>query len=629
MSSTTVQDAKGVVEWINSNNGYFNTSSVEIKKSNLGGIGVFAKTDIKIDPTKPPPVILRIHKDSIFSYQKSSIANILYESKMHGALALILSFIYEKSLGKDSPWYSFIKSIRYLNDDNSPILPPSSWTSKEKALLKGSELERMDALSDEINLENFEKACTFALIHLNSSNKAIAVPFELDIENKTAEETREKYRHFMAISYAIATRYFEIDRYHEVSLVPGADLFNHADRPHVRFESLYEVCNMCGSSVGCDHIEEKTRRKEGIEAEEEEEEEQGEEVKEEVETDDEELSDEEPEFYGPIEDFIELIEEAFQREKEEEEASQLLENEDDQNFEDSEFNPIIIDESDNPISIDDCCDITVTRDIKKGQEIFNTYGDLNNSVLFNKYGFILEDNIYDGINLGQEFLQLRKLRKSLFNVHFKWWENKGYEMVKELLNRKKNDRDNGMYDGTKENRNTNENGDDTVNLADENNENIGEKEDKENTGGCQSGCCDVGKDNENENDDEDDTDDDDEEDDDWNSKVGVSFDGEPNMTTIALVRLLSFKKPELIKFMKNDYKKIQLLFIQSRTSKKRYNKILRDILGLRLQKYDLGIDYNDLKRKNPNNTRIQNICELMINEQSIVYRSLDLASKST
>lgn len=253
MSNTTLENANKVVSWIESNHGYWNSDVLEIKESKVGGIGVFAKKDL--DPTLTPELLLRLPKESILSAEKSSIANLILEEEIEGALALIIGFIYEKHYGNDSPWFEYIDTIHYKDSKGDLILPPSLWTKKEKLLFKGSELEIMGALDDEENKSAYENACTFAL-NQHEISSAIPIPWELDIEGKDDDEVLIKYKNFIAISHAIASRDFEIDAFHQVALVPGADLFNHTNKPTVRFESVFDVCGMCGSSAPCDHMQE-------------------------------------------------------------------------------------------------------------------------------------------------------------------------------------------------------------------------------------------------------------------------------------------------------------------------------------------------------------------------------------
>ncbi|BFZ56257.1 hypothetical protein PYCC9005_003301 [Savitreella phatthalungensis] len=48
---------------------------------------------------------------------------------------------------------------------------------------------------------------------------------------------------------------------------------------------------------------------------------------------------------------------------------------------------------------EDTCDLRVCRPLAKGQEVFNTYGELGNDVLLPKFGFALEGNIWDRVHL--------------------------------------------------------------------------------------------------------------------------------------------------------------------------------------------------------------------------------------
>lgn len=615
MSNTTLDNAQRVVTWIKDNNGYWNSDVLEIKESKVGGIGVFAKTDL--DPTLTPKLLLRLPKESILSASKSSIANLLLEEEIEGALALIIAFIYEKHFGESSPWFEYIKTIDYKDPKGELILPPSLWTGKQKALFKGSEIELMGALDDEENKAAYETACTFAL-NQHEISSAIPIPWELDIEDKDDKEVFEKYKTFIAISHGIASRDFEIDQFHQIALVPGADLFNHTNKPTVRFESVFDVCPMCGSSGPCDHMDEESDDEaddesgeesgdeddEDIEMEEGEEEveEEGveqenidEEVEEEGEEQEEGGSEDEDED-GPIDEaFIEKIEKALEREKDEQ-ARLDEEDKASEDEEDEETKSLILDaEQGGKVFPDDCCDIVLTKKVAKGEEIFNTYGDFSNSILLSKYGFVIPDNNDEQIGLGIQFIKYQKANKKLYAKHFDWWESQGYEMTREFFNKKKNESHHGCED-----------------------EDCEDEDCNDNQNGCNDGCCSGGGGNGHGDHEEEDV----EEVPSWTLEVAVDSTGEPTPLTYALVKLLSLNKLELSKFLKKPEKaNLQLLT----TSSSKAYKILKEIIEARLKQYDDEIKYEKfLKSKN---TRERLAAQLVSHEKSILQNALKSVSK--
>ncbi|CCH45641.1 hypothetical protein BN7_5226 [Wickerhamomyces ciferrii] len=616
MSNTSLEDAKKVIHWIQTNQGFWNSDLLEIKESKLGGIGVFAKKDI--EPTLKPELLLRLPKDSIFSAKKSSIANLLYEENLDGALALIIAFIYENHFGENSPWFEYLKTIIYKDQDNELILPPSLWTKSQKSLLKGSELEILGSLDDEENKSAYETACTFAL-NQNEISSSIPIPWEFDIQDKEDQEIFEKYKNFIAISHAIASRDFEIDSFHQVAMVPGADLFNHTNKPHVRFESVFDVCEMCGSAGPCDCIEsegeeddedmddeemsEEDDNEEGEDEEDNDNEEEGEgniqeqdpeELSEHSDHEhsdhdhDDEESDSEPEDSDveenrPIdEQMISKIEAALELEKQEELKQKKEQEHDSENKE-----MIMENDAGGKIFPDECCDIVLMKKVSKGEEIFNTYGDFNNSILLSKYGFVIPDNSDESINLGLECLKLKKTNKKLYSKQFEWWESKGYELMREFFNLKKN------------------------NCCDDEDCDDDHGNDDHKDDGCKDACC--GGEGE--------LPEGVEEIPNWTLEVNIDSTGEPNQLTYALCKLLSLNKLELNKFLKNQEKGLQVLT----TNNSKAFKILKELLTWRLNQYDSEIKYEKLLKSK--NYREKLIAQLIIHEQNIIKKSLQNISK--
>lgn len=651
MSSTSLKDAQRVIEWIKVNSGHFNTDILEIKPSPLGGIGVFAKEDIKLNPDLPPPVLLRLHKDSILSAHKSYISNLLYESKITGALALVIAFIYESELKEKSPWWPFIRSIKYLDDDNdnnSPIVPPSAWSKKEQQLLRGSEIDVQGHLSVQELLDSYEKACLFAGLHNDISNGAVQIPDILNLSSESTANIPEdlKFKHFIAISHALASRNFEIDAFHEVALVPGADLFNHTNDPSVRFESMYEVCEACGAFEGeCDHIiltddegEGEDGYQDGCCGGEEHEHDHGHEDENQEMGDDDEDNhsgeeEQEVQFKGTIEELIEVIEQEI-REAEEEskqadlEESQELESAKKSGVKIELYSPEITDAEGKVIHPNACVDITLTRSVSKGEEVFNTYGELPNVVLLNKYGFVIKGNEFDTVNLGDAFENLKKFRRNLFRVHFKWWEQKGYEQVKRYLR---------SIDEEEEEEEEGENGNSEgccSSAAGHNhrhsNENFCDEEQEEVRGHEEDGCC-GGKPHDHHNDHEDGEEDEEEDEDTCYSGVDLLSTSEPNAITLALLRLLTLHKTQLIKFTNRGEELIPWLFkpdFKHAHMTRRMQRIWRDVLSFRLQAYE----YEDLRNipqddlEDVREDRLKFIKSIVGQEFKILERALDKAS---
>ncbi|KAI7853684.1 hypothetical protein BDC45DRAFT_545573 [Circinella umbellata] len=242
-----------------------------------------------------------------------------------------------------------------------------------------------------------ENAVHNDLADLNDDYQAIVVPLleEYPYIFKNVDEFYS-FDLFCRISTLISSRAFEVDAFHETAMVPFADIFNHrSGNEHVHFTTDFEVCEACGELEYCEH-EYLKYLEHGSDAESgDEDDEEGEwsdmedpddsmsqasdiSLKSEEQDKDNEEEDEEDE--GPLEDLEELENanvnfwKKDQEEKEEEEEKK------------------------------DTCDMILEVDVKKGEEIFNTYGDHPNIVLLSKYGFCHDNNKNDYISVGQDLV---------------------------------------------------------------------------------------------------------------------------------------------------------------------------------------------------------------------------------
>jgi hypothetical protein len=179
---------------------------------------------------------------------------------------------------------------------------------------------------------------------------------------------------FIKISTLISSRAFEVDAYHENALVPFADIFNHrGENEHVHFETEFEVCDACGVLEYCEH--QYLNYLDGSD-----EEEDGEEG---------EWEDEEGEESDSAD------------EAELEEMGMDTELPDLDELEKAGVNVYESDEEEDD-NKKDTCDMVLDRDVKKGEEVFNTYGDHPNIALLSKYGFCYDNNKNDYVSIGED-----------------------------------------------------------------------------------------------------------------------------------------------------------------------------------------------------------------------------------
>ena len=394
MASTQETDLKDILEFVNESRGWFLTDLCEIKPSPIGGLCIFAKQKIPTDTT-----LLRLHKSCIFSSSNSSIANLLLDSEVDGLLALNIAFIYEITVFKDrSHWVPYLKSIRVCNSDGSLMLPPAYWGSAARELLRYTTVDTLyDGLRPQEEIrEGYEVAR--GLAKRWNREFGLEIPTEyLDCEG----DREETFLKFVAVAFAISSRVFEIDAFHKSALVPIADLFNHhVDTPDIRFVSLYDVCDLCGEAGECKHVQMEelglvqrlSANKKGIE------EEQQESLNGEI-------------SYELIRDLER--EQQLQREEEGEEEEGKSDGGEDG--------------GEDLLDPEECVEMVSVHDIRAGEEIFNSYGELSNSLLLMRYGFAAPENPWDVVDLGRDVLRLVRKTKQ-YTKRAKWWSTIGYDM---------------------------------------------------------------------------------------------------------------------------------------------------------------------------------------------------------
>ncbi len=203
---------------------------VEIRSSVLGGTGVFAKKDLE-----GGEIVLKVPKSAVLCPRTCGIANLLDEHDLDNIAGLLVAFLYEKSLGDQSPWYEFFESLGPVISDVPEI--PKFWNNEEdRALLSGTEVEEVGGLETGEDEEVYAE---------------LIVPF-FEENGKLINMECPSFEEFKKLVVVIASRAFEVDQFRELCLVPGACLFNHSDSPDIHFQTDFGVCPVCGD-VYCDH----------------------------------------------------------------------------------------------------------------------------------------------------------------------------------------------------------------------------------------------------------------------------------------------------------------------------------------------------------------------------------------
>ncbi|KAG1053647.1 hypothetical protein G6F43_004299 [Rhizopus delemar] len=332
-----------LTKWFDDNNIKWDKDALSIKELD-GSFGIFALKDMKKSDT-----IVKIPKEVILSTKTCGIANILDEANLEGGCPLALAVLYEIAQKEDSPWYGYLQALPDQGEDL-----PMFWEEEEKEWFRGTEMES-PVYNDFNDLEDDYHELIEPLLE--------AYPY---IFKRKDEEDPYSFDKFVKASTLISSRAFEVDAFHETALVPFADLFNHRGQgEHVHFETEFQVCEACGVLEFCEH-----QYFNYLEENNDDEKEEGEEGEWEDEEDVEEGDEEEPDTELPdLEELEQKNVDFWDKEEEDEEK--------------------------------DCCDMVLDRDVQKGKEIFNTYGDHPNVALLSKYGFCYDNNKNDYVSIGE------------------------------------------------------------------------------------------------------------------------------------------------------------------------------------------------------------------------------------
>lgn len=364
MSSNSKLD--GLEAWLHDNGIVWNPSTVTLCGGTDGEVGfaVAAARDVPEHDT-----LCEIPKEAVLSVRNSAIANLIEEEQLGGGLGLILSIMYEVSIGARSKWHAYLQSLpsrEYL---------PLFWQEEELALLQGTELAGKADADRTLTQEDWETNI-LPLVHDAKYPMLNQAGMNLDL--------------FRVAASWVASRAFGVDNYHGMAMVPFADLFNHKAAV-VQLGGGYFVEDVCFEDQDSSSEEEE---EEGVEAEDEEE--------------DEEERDEE----------VEADQGQNGRSQEEDEDSviqnvvQPMTLETDRGGAPTRgvmLDPSVQQDPKLRLEIGICgvtnpdgtevLEIVAASDLKSGQEILNTYGEHGNAELVNKYGFALPDNPFDAVKL--------------------------------------------------------------------------------------------------------------------------------------------------------------------------------------------------------------------------------------
>lgn len=340
--------------WLQSVDIEYNEECIRIEGDSPGTLSIVALQDIEEGAT-----LAKIPKDACITIYTTALSDILADEGLAGGLGVVIAVWYEKGIGASSRWAGYFESMR--DSEYLPIF----WTEKELDLLEGSEIRASDVESDK---QDVMDDYTHHVIPLMETYR--------DVFGKMSDTSVES---FVKTASLVASRAFGVDGNHGDGMVPLADVFNHK----VSVVELTEEYTIHGAeSSSSDTIdghdeEENIQQKNGNE--------HGSESSSCSSPSPEERGDEhggsaERSFPRPCANGAGGLPERCGMSQ----ANGL----------DLRLHIAIIDDDEH-----DCLHIVAASALHKGKEVFNTYGELGNSELVKKYGFVVRENPFTHVTL--------------------------------------------------------------------------------------------------------------------------------------------------------------------------------------------------------------------------------------
>lgn len=342
------------------NNVLFDSQLVEIRSSGL------SHSIHAVKALKEGDVLCSIPKEAILSVRTTAIADIIEQEEIGGIIGLSVAVMYEQSLGVASPFHAYIASLPSVQSI------PYFWNQADVSELAGTDLanELVDLESD-----------------LQDDYRTIISPLLEKYPQLNPESMQ--FTHFMKVVSWCTSRAFDVDAYHNESLVPFADLFNHKTcGENVHFTSDADVCPFCGSLGGCDCV-----------------------------VDDEEWEDTES-------------------------AKSVA-------FTNDSIPNLAVNANGDELELrQDILEMIIVKSCGPGDEIFSTYGKQSNTSLLNRYGFIEADNPYSCVAITRDQV-LECLPESIsaesVQDRLDFWEAVGMAIVEQIESRSANDEENDLF----------------------------------------------------------------------------------------------------------------------------------------------------------------------------------------
>ncbi|XP_002977945.2 N-lysine methyltransferase setd6 [Selaginella moellendorffii] len=176
----------------------------------VSGAGVRALRDLHHGE-----LIATIPKAACLTLLTTAARDAIERARLGGGLGLTVALMYERSKGKGSKWYRYLKTLP--RQESVPFL----WSEEEiDGLLLGTELHKALKEDKLLMKEDWEE---------NIAPLTKEDPLEFPAQDFTFES-------YLAAKSLVSSRSFEIDAEHGYGMVPLADLFNHkTDAEDVHF----------------------------------------------------------------------------------------------------------------------------------------------------------------------------------------------------------------------------------------------------------------------------------------------------------------------------------------------------------------------------------------------------------
>lgn len=287
---------------------------------------------------KEGDLVATIPKSSCLTIKTSAGHQIIDDAHLEGSLGLSFALMYERSLGADSAWDGYLQ----LLPERECV--PLVWSLEEvDTLLSGTELHQ--TVKDDKNfLYEDWKECILPLIESG--------PLKVDSGSFDIEQ-------YFAARSLVASRSFEIDDYHGSGMVPLADLFNHktgAENVHFTYISSHSESENDNDS---DHDGE----------------------------------------YGNINDNKPSADDLSTDSPGDALNHLNTDTCSSKSVAGLNSSDIGIGFSSNAEDYPKTLEMIIVKEVKEGDEVFNTYGSMGNAALLHRYGFTEPDNPFDIVNI--------------------------------------------------------------------------------------------------------------------------------------------------------------------------------------------------------------------------------------